>query len=294
MKAKGPQFVRYFAPLIDALKELGGSGRPAEVRDLIAQYLNISDQERSALIESGQPRFDNRVHWARFYLSRAGFVDSSKRGVWSLTDKGQAISKLSFDEAMIIFKAVQDQLAADKAATTVPNEPLILADENPAPSPSIPTDTTSYRTKLLEILKSLPPAGFERLCQRLLRESGFEQVVVTGRSGDGGIDGHGILQLNAFVSFKVLFQCKRYSGAVTPSQVRDFRGAMMGRADKGIIMTTGTFTADAQKEALRDGVPPIELVAGEKLLDMFESLELGLVPRKTFDIDHQFFEAFQV
>lgn len=110
----------------------------------------------------------------------------------------------------------------------------------------------------------------------------------------GGIDGHGILQVNPFVSFKVLFQCKRYSGSVSSSQVRDFRGAMMGRADKGIIITTGTFTPDAKKEAVRDGVPPIELVHGEKLLDMFENLELGLLPRKTFDVDTHFFREFQV
>ncbi len=139
-----------------------------------------------------------------------------------------------------------------------------------------------------------PPAGFERLCQRLLRESGFEQVIVSGRSGDGGIDGQGILQVNPFVSFKVLFQCKRYTGSVSSPQVRDFRGAMMGRADKGIILTTGTFTTDAQKEAVRDGVPPIELVHGEKLLDMFENLELGLTPRKTYDVDLHFFQEFQV
>jgi restriction system protein len=115
-------------------------------------------------------------------------------------------------------------------------------------------------------MQSLPPDGFERLCQRILRESGFQQVVVTGRSGDGGIDGVGVLQMNPFVSFNVLFQCKRYQGAVSPSQIRDFRGAMVGRADKGIIMTTGTFTLDAKKEARRDGVPPIELVDGEALL----------------------------
>ena len=181
----GPKFVQYFFPVIEALKELGGSGRPSEVRDVIAKKM------------------------------------------------------------------------------------------------------------LLDVLTSLPAEGFERLCQRLLRESGFEQVVVTGRSGDGGIDGHGILQVNPFVSFKVLFQCKRYIGSVSASQVRDFRGAMMGRADKGIILTTGTFTTDAQKEAVRDGVPPIELVHGEKLIDMFENLELGLTPRKTFDIDLHFFKEFQ-
>ena len=149
-----------------------------------------------------------------------------------------------------------------------------------------------HRAKLLNLFKSLPPGGFERLSQRLLRESGFQQVVVTGRSGDGGIDGMGILQVNPFVSFNVLFQCKRYQGAVTPSHVRDFRGAMMGRADKGIIITTGTFTLDAKKEARRDGVPPIELVDGDLLVEMFERLELGLVPRKTYDVDEKFFEDF--
>jgi restriction system protein len=118
-------------------------------------------------------------------------------------------------------------------------------------------------------------------------------VTVTGRSGDGGIDGIGILQMNPFVSFKVLFQCKRYSGAVISSQTRDFRGAMMGRADKGIIMTTGTFTADASKEAVRDGVPPIELVDGDKLIEMFESLELGLKPKMAYVVDHAFFEEFK-
>ena len=126
-----------------------------------------------------------------------------------------------------------------------------------------------------------------------MREAGFQRVVVTGKSGDGGIDGHGILQMNPFLSFKVLFQCKRYRGAVVPSQVRDFRGAMMGRADKGIIITTGSFTTEANKEARRDGVPPIELIDGDKLIEMFELLEIGLKPKKTFDIDENFFEEFR-
>jgi restriction system protein len=150
-----------------------------------------------------------------------------------------------------------------------------------------------HRTKLLNLIKALPPEGFERLSQRLLRESGFQHVVVTGRAGDGGIEGMGVLQVNPFVSFNVLFQCKRFRGAVTPSHVRDFRGAMMGRADKGIIITTGTFTLDAKKEARRDGVPPIELVDGELLVQMFERLEIGLVPRTTYDVDEKFFEDFK-
>lgn len=131
------------------------------------------------------------------------------------------------------------------------------------------------------------------MSQRLLRESGFQHVTVTGKSNDGGIDGIGTLQVNPFVSFNVLFQCKRYQGAVTPSQVRDFRGAMMGRADKGLIITTGTFTLEAKREARRDGVPPIELVDGDILIDMFEKLELGLIPKRDFDIDVKFFEEFK-
>jgi restriction system protein len=166
----------------------------------------------------------------------------------------------------------------------------------PGPGPgtgsSVPL-LNDCREELAQTLQSLPAAGFERFCQRLLRESGFQEVTITGRSGDGGIDGIGILQVNALVSFKVLFQCKKYAGSVTPSHVRDFRGAMTGRADKGIIITTGSFTSDARKEAVRDGAPPIELVDGEKLAGMLEKLELGLRPRQTFEIDAQFFEEYK-
>ena len=143
------------------------------------------------------------------------------------------------------------------------------------------------------MLWSLPAEGFERLSQRLLRESGFTQVTVTGRSRDGGIDGYGTLQVNPLVSFRVLFQCKKYEGSVLPSHVRDFRGAMTGRTDKGIIITTGTFTAEARREASRDGAPPIELIDGEKLIDMFQELELGLKPVTTFEIDEKFFDEFR-
>ncbi|AFZ11492.1 restriction endonuclease [Crinalium epipsammum PCC 9333] len=289
----GPKFVRFFSPVINALKELGGSGRPSEVRDVIALRLNIFEQDRTDLLDGGAPRFNNEIAWARFYLVKAGFVDSSRRGVWSLSDKGRAIESFSDDEALSLFKLVHSEFQSGRDADTAVSQPEETIGEAIAPNDTTVSDDSSYRRKLLEILFSLPPSGFERLCQRLLRESGFEQVAVLGRTGDGGIDGQGILQINPFVSFKVLFQCKRYTGTVSVSQVRDFRGAMMGRADKGIILTTGTFTSDAQKEAVRDGVPPIELVHGEKLLDMFESLELGLTPRTTYDIDLHFFQEFQ-
>lgn len=282
---KGPQFVRYFQPVINALLALGGSGRPEEVEDLIVEQLKISDEARNEQIPSGQSRFSNKVNWARFYLARGGLIDSSTRGVWSLTEKGRT-TQLTPDEAVALFNSIHKQFATERKKS---KQDKVVAVEEDANTP----DAIDHRTGLMTLLLELPPDGFERLCQRLLRESGFEKVQVTGKSGDGGLDGIGILQVNPFVSFKVLFQCKRYSGSVNASQVRDFRGAMMGRADKGIILTTGSFTADARKEAVRDGVPPIELVDGEKLVDMFEELELGLKPKKAFDIDPVFFDEFR-
>ena len=99
--------------------------------------------------------------------------------------------------------------------------------------------------------------------------------MVTGRSGDGGIDGLGVYQIS-LLSFPVFFQCKRYSGSVTPSAIRDFRGAMAGRGDKGLLITTGTFTNDARKEATRDGAPPIDLIDGSHLCDLLKEYSIGV------------------
>ncbi|HVT40293.1 MAG TPA: restriction endonuclease [Gemmatimonadaceae bacterium] len=286
-QAAGPAFVRYFAPVLQALRDLGGSARPAEVRDRVAALISLSDAAAAETIPSGQLRFDNQVHWARFYLSRAGFIDSSTRGVWTLTEKGTG-ARLSQSEALAIFKQTHQfvKSAAPEAAGDAGGDEASEVERAPTEA------LVDHRAAAHALLMRLSPAGFERFAQRLLREAGFQDVSVTGRSGDGGIDGIGILQVNPLVSFKVLFQCKRYVSSVTPSQVRDFRGAMQGRADKGIIVTTGTFTAEAKKEAIRDGVPPIELMDGERLVDMLEQLELGLKPTKAFVVDEAFFAGF--
>jgi len=285
-KVEGAQFVRYFGPLLDALRDLGGSGTPDEVVERVARNLSIPDSVQNELLPSGGERFRNQVAWGRFYLVREGLVDSSKRGVWSLTEKGFA-SHLSPEESREMFlkwvKIFQDERRKKDASEPTPE---VVAEGTGAVD-------NDYRTHALEILLKLPPAGFERLCQRLLREAGFTQVVVTGSTGDGGIDGYGTLSVNQLVSFKVLFQCKRYTKAVSPSHVRDFRGAMAGRADKGIILTTGSFTAEARREATRDGANPIELIDAEKLLDMLEQLELGLRPVRTYEVNETFFKEFE-
>lgn len=281
---RGPRFVRYFRPVIDALKELGNSGTPAEVCELIANRMNIPDEELNERMASGTVRFSNQVAWARFYLNKAGLLMSSKRGVWSLTESGM-VSNLSDEDAYQLFRTVHATFGGSR-------EDEEESEEEVAPTEAGLAAPRDHRTELLERLRTMPPPSFEKLSQRLLRESGFQQVEVTGRSGDGGIDGKGILQVNPLLSFQVIFQCKRYTGAVSASQIRDFRGAMTGRADKGIFLTTGTFSVEARREASRDGAPPIELVDADKLVAMFEDLELGLMPKMTYEIDPKFFEEF--
>jgi restriction system protein len=285
------QIARYFNPVLNALKKLGGSARPSEVYATVAQEMKLGDAVLEETLESGQSRFENKVAFVRLYLVLTGYIDRSRRGVWTLTDKGRNTDRLSDAEIQALLLEIQrkGKHSDDESdvISTTPTPDKYGLDEEEVP------EEMPYTSQLLAILRSLPAPGFERLCQRLLRESGFEQVTVTGRSGDGGIDGIGTLRINAFVTFKVLFQCKRYSGTVSSSQVRDFRGAMQGRADKGIILTTGLFSVDANREAVRDGVPPIELVDGEHLVGLFEQMELGLTPRTTYDVDAMFFEPYR-
>lgn len=228
--------------------------------------------------------------WARYYLVQAGLLDSSQRGIWTLTDAGRRAGDLTWEESSALYREVRELAAAAKQ--DVDDAAEVASEDDGAPEDTSEDDGLSLQERVIVLLKAMSPSGFERFCQRLLRESGFQQVEVTGRAGDGGIDGMGILRVNTLVSFKVLFQCKRYAETVGPSIVRDFRGAMAGRADKGIILTTGRFTADARRESIRDGAAPIELVDGEALVGMLEELQVGLIPTRAFRIDEGFFGSF--
>lgn len=284
MNKKGPQFTRYIIPLMQALREMGGSASSSEATDAVIERENVSEIELEKTNKNGQSKVRNQIAWARMYLVYSGYLDSSVRGVWRLTEKGllEDLSQLSptdlFKSVHLSFKSDKSSAPPCKSVNEVEFEEKIFESEE---------------TQILPTLKKLSPEGFERLCQRLLREHGFQNVKVTGRSGDGGIDGEGILEINPLLSFKVIFQCKRYQGSVGAGMIRDFRGAMIGRADKGIFLTTGTFTMDAKKEAVRDGANPIELVDGEKLVRMFEQLELGVKPRVIYELDPEFFKEYK-
>jgi restriction system protein len=215
----GPEFVRFFVPLLDTLRALGDSGRPKEVTEKIAASLKLSDDVLNRTNKNGGPRFANQVAWARFYLAKAGLIDTSHRGVWTLTESGRR-SHLDYENAIRIFRGVQKTFRADEAeATTL----LPAPDEVGSPPDEQAPSEETFRAEIARMLQSLSPEGFERLCQRILREVGFEEVVVTGRSGDGGIDGYGTLRINRLVSDRVLFQCKKHTKQVSPSYVREFR-----------------------------------------------------------------------
>lgn len=271
----GPRYAKYFPLVISTLRELGNSGTPSEVYSSISEKENLSDDELNKRLKNRTSDFENQVTWAKYYLVKAGYVDASTRGVWSLTERGIQ-ENITEGDGVRIIQDINRQLK--KKAVLNVNDPVPAIEEKIAPSGFDEAPETDYKDELLEIIRNLTPTGFEYLCKRLLRESGFQEVEVTGRSGDGGIDGRGVLRINSLLSMQVLFQSKRYSAntPVTVSHIRDFRGAMSGRTDKGIFITTSFFTIDAKKEALREGVHPIELVDGERLLQMFEQLQLGL------------------
>jgi restriction system protein len=289
-KQRKAEFTKWMGPILDALRKLGGSGTPQEVSEMIADILNISDEKREELTSSGIQRFHNQVCWARQYLVWEGYIESSKRGVWTLSNASLKKS-ISDEEARKIFlKWVQfftNRRKAKQQPITEPNSDKTLYN-------TLLEEANTYKEELISILRSLSPKGFEKLCLLLLRENGFENLKLTSHGRDGGIDGMSTLRINPFVSFKVLFQCKRYNAKhpIKREQIGDFRNAMLGRADKGIFITTGYFSAEAEREANREGAPPIELVGCDKLIEMFEKTELGLKPVMTYEIKTQFFEKY--
>jgi len=280
---KGPQFLVYVKPLVEVLRNSGGSGSTADVIDQVIEHMNIPDAEVEETISSGASRVRNRIQWARMYLVKADLMDSSQRGVWKLTEKGYD-ADLSEDSVYSLFRKVQSTFQKEKKSKT--EETIETADEEVV-------EDEAHGETLLNILKNLSPEGFEKICKRLLSEVGIHDVQITGGAGDQGIDGTGVIKVNEVVGFNVIFQCKRYKDAVVPHHVRDFRGTMQGRADKGIIITTGRFTAEARREAVRDGVPPIELIDGERLVSLFEKYKLGLKPKVVYDVLPDFFENYK-
>jgi restriction system protein len=259
-----PTFDQLMNPLVQALKDLGGSGTIEEIYNKVAEIAGLTNAQLEVPHAGGRgfkSEIDYRLAWSRTYLKKYGLLENSSRGVWSLTAKGSKIDHIDEKE---VLRTLRSQFKKKH-------------DNEEAEEPEV---ASNWREDLLDTLIGMSPDAFERLAQRVLRESGFIQVEVTGRSGDGGIDGKGIMRLGGLMSFHVIFQCKKWQGVVSAAQVRDFRGAMVGRADKGLLITTGAFTKDAVREATRDGAPAIDLIDGQQFVDKLKELGLGVRTRK--------------
>lgn len=265
MKKDVPKFDELMNPTLQALKRLGGSASIDELVPEIVRFLGLPQQVAEVPHgATGRTELEYRAAWARTYLRNAGFLENSERGIWSLTPKGTQAEAV---DGRQIARDVARQLQAARSATDEADEPRATDEAEAA---------VTWQDRLLAALQGMDPTAFERLCQRILRESGFIEVEVTKRSGDGGIDGYGTIRLGGLISFNVLFQSKRYKGNIGPDIVRDFRGAMVGRADKGLIISTGSFTLEARREATRDGAPPIDLIDGRLLAEKLKELKLGV------------------
>ncbi len=259
-----PKHADLFNPTLVALHNLGGSASIVEMDEEVSKILKLKDEDLEEMMPDGtRNKFNYRMAWSRTYLKRYGLLENTSRGVWALTQKGREVKTIDKKEVQ---RYVHEENKKMKIETK--------SDEDEI------SEELEWKTELLKILKTMPPDAFERLCKRLLREKNFVQVEVLGKSGDGGIDGHGVVKLGGLLSFHVYFQSKRYKDSVSSSVIRDFRGAMQGRGDKGLLITTGNFTRDARKEAQRDGAIPLDLIDGDQLVDMLKELELGVETEK--------------
>ena len=258
-----PQYNELFNPVLQALHELGGSGSIEEINNKVIEQQNYLTEMVDILHGEGPTtEIEYRLAWARTYLKKYGLLENSSRGIWAISNDKNHIKEINPKDVVdFVHSLLKDK--KDKAI-----DDTVVDDSD--------IGNKTWQQELMELLLAMSPAAFERLVQRLLRESGFSQVEVTGKSGDGGIDGKGIFKIAGLISFNVLFQCKRWQNSVTASDIRDFRGALQGRADKGLFATTGNFTRDAIKEASRDGATPIDLLDGEALTNKIKELKLGL------------------
>jgi restriction system protein len=274
-KANVPQYNEMLWPVLQAVAELGGSASIGEIVETVIKREGFSDAQQAVLHNNGpETEIGYRLAWARTYLKGMGLLTNSTRGVWALTDEGTALLTDPSWADVQRRERVRELWAAHLVELRKARKARASQDPDEADAEEL-TGELSWKEQLLGQLMSMRPDAFERLARRLLREADFDSVNVTGQSGDGGIDGLGVYRLG-LVSFPVFFQCKRYRGSVGPSAVRDFRGAMAGRGDKGLLITTGSFTADAKKEATRDGAPPIDLIDGDRLCGLLKQYELGV------------------
>ena len=289
-KTKIPTPLELVVPVFEVLAELGGSATNDEIRDNIIRKLNLSDDvvdepHKSKGAVSQRTELEYRLAWARTSLKILGALKNSKRGVWMITPEFSERTSITREEVVENIKKTRLQGKSEKEIDR------ILSDGDPS-NDGIDTieDSEPWREELAEVLHNMNPYAFERLAMLLLRECGFSQVTVTKKSGDGGIDGTGKLRINGIFSFNVAFQCKRYTGNVSAGDIRDFRGSLTTDIEKGVFITTGSFTKAAREEASNAGKQQIDLIDGEEFISKLIEYGLGVKERTIYEVDKNFFD----
>lgn len=275
MAVKVPTYDQMLWPTLQAVISLGGSASIEELDAAVIDAEGYPPGVQEVLHGDGPTtEIKYRLAWTRTYLKGMGVLTNSKRGVWSVTELGRKTREGEISSLHEKFKRGQRERRLRKQEEARRSAAEWSPDVQDSAVEQSATEL-DWQEALLDILTKMSPSAFENLAKRILRESGFSSVMVTGSSHDGGIDGMGVLQVS-LLSFPVYFQCKRYKGSVPSSAVRDFRGAMSGRGEKGLLITTGTFTKSARDEAQRDGAPPIDLIDGGRLCELLKENELGV------------------
>jgi restriction system protein len=281
-----PTYRDLMYPTLVAVQDLGGSAKVAELDEAVLERAGVTDEQLAVEFPEDArttgSKVIHRIQWARTYLKAIGALDNSERGVWAINQKGLEYLAMDPAEADEALRQADNALRAEWRKARKVSEGVETDDE--AVEDGLESEQT-WKNQLLAILQAMTPEGFERLAMRILREAGFTNVEVTQAGADGGIDGVGVYR-PSLVSFPIYFQCKKWAGGVGARVVRDFRGAMAGRGEKGIVITSSHFTPEAKKEATRDGAPPVDLIGGDELCDLLKEYGLGvtMTPRTVYDV----------
>lgn len=279
---KIPNYAELIENTFLALKQLGGSGKNDEINSQVAAIMNLSEEVLSVphLNSSSLSEVNYRLAWARTLLKNYGAVENSARSVWAITPAFS--DKDSVDGEYIEKNCRKPGVAGVQTQNTAEKEMEEAGVE-------IPEEVRPWRKKLYDVLTNMNPYSFEKLTQRLLRECGFDDVRVTKKSGDGGIDGTGKLRINGIFSFNIAFQCKRYQGSVGAPDIRDFRGSLDNNIEKGVFITTGSFSKAAIEEASTPSKKQIDLINGEEFISKLAEFGLGVKEVKDYEIDEEYF-----
>ena len=282
------------ALVLDCLRHMVNPVNRTQIGDAVAKRRSLTPEHlavrepASGGGDSSRSFVDWWSEWTCNDLKHIGVTEQPGPGLYQLTQEGRSIS-LDEVEQRNRERNRRYREQRQRARTAKEQEP---GDE----LESEDTEATGeWQRELLDRLLGMSPSGFEHLSGALLRAAEFHDVTVTRQSGDGGIDAVAVYRPQGLISFRTTVQCKRWAGSVGPDRVQAFQGASMGKADRGILITTGYFTDAAKAQANAPGAFPIDLVDGNQLAVLLKQYELG-VRTATVDIttvDHVFFDQFE-